>query len=88
MREERVEYLHATRRAGIWADDISLIWRLALLAQLVEHLHGKEGVNGSSPSEGFANLPQIAILVRLKSCSLSTLLGLEQGVEQPDRTWL
>jgi hypothetical protein len=26
----------------------------ALLAQLVEHLHGKEGVNGSSPLEGFA----------------------------------
>ena len=26
----------------------------ALLAQLVEHLHGKEGVDGSSPSEGFA----------------------------------
>ena len=24
----------------------------ALLAQLVEHLHGKEGVAGSSPSEG------------------------------------
>ena len=27
--------------------------RIALLAQLVEHLHGKEGVDGSSPSEGF-----------------------------------
>ncbi len=27
--------------------------RPALLAQLVEHLHGKEGVDGSSPSEGF-----------------------------------
>ena len=26
----------------------------ALLAQLAEHLHGKEGVDGSSPSEGFA----------------------------------
>src|SRR5689334_22131640 len=26
--------------------------RLALLAQLVEHFHGKEGVNGSSPLEG------------------------------------
>ena len=25
----------------------------ALLAQLVEHFHGKEGVDGSSPSEGF-----------------------------------
>ena len=29
----------------------------ALLAQLVEHLHGKEGVDGSSPSEGFHLLP-------------------------------
>ena len=29
----------------------------ALLAQLVEHLHGKEGVDGSSPSEGFVELP-------------------------------
>ena len=28
--------------------------RLALLAQSVEHLHGKEGVDGSSPSEGLA----------------------------------
>ena len=27
--------------------------RNALLAQSVEHLHGKEGVDGSSPSEGF-----------------------------------
>jgi hypothetical protein len=27
----------------------------ALLAQLVEHLHGKEGVDGSSPSEGSVN---------------------------------
>jgi hypothetical protein len=30
---------------------------LALLAQLVEHLHGKEGVNGSSPLEGFRLVP-------------------------------
>src|SRR5213078_591532 len=30
----------------------------ALLAQLVEHLHGKEGVDGSSPSEGFTNCLQ------------------------------
>jgi hypothetical protein len=26
-------------------------------AQLVEHLHGKEGVDGSSPSEGFSKVP-------------------------------
>ena len=29
---------------------------LALLAQLVEHLHGKEGVSGSSPEEGFTKI--------------------------------
>jgi hypothetical protein len=28
----------------------------ALLAQLVEHLHGKEGVSGSSPEEGLKDL--------------------------------
>jgi hypothetical protein len=33
----------------------------ALLAQLVEHLHGKEGVDGSSPSEGFAFSPAQAL---------------------------
>ena len=31
--------------------------RFALLAQLVEHLHGKEGVDGSSPSEGSTKSP-------------------------------
>jgi hypothetical protein len=31
----------------------------ALLAQLVEHLHGKEGVSGSSPEEGSAKSQQI-----------------------------
>src|SRR5690242_17145654 len=30
----------------------------ALLAQLVEHFHGKEGVDGSSPSEGFVRTPR------------------------------
>jgi hypothetical protein len=30
---------------------------LALLAQLVEHFHGKEGVVGSSPTEGFYERP-------------------------------
>ena len=29
----------------------------ALLAQLVEHFHGKEGVIGSSPMEGFVGVP-------------------------------
>jgi hypothetical protein len=31
--------------------------RTALLAQLVEHFHGKEGVVGSSPTPGFTRLP-------------------------------
>src|SRR5262249_22201986 len=35
----------------------------ALLAQLVEHLHGKEGVDGSSPSEGFRKGQQMAFFV-------------------------
>jgi hypothetical protein len=33
----------------------------ALLAQLVEHLHGKEGVDGSSPSEGSAKAPETGL---------------------------
>jgi hypothetical protein len=33
----------------------------ALLAQLVEHFHGKEGVVGSSPTEGSEKAPQMAI---------------------------
>jgi hypothetical protein len=39
--------------------------RRALLAQLVEHLHGKEGVDGSSPSEGFSlyEVPANSLLV-------------------------
>src|SRR4029079_15272642 len=49
----------APRVAGIMpgrppADDAG--GRPALLAQLVEHFHGKEGVNGSSPLEGFLPL--------------------------------
>src|SRR5947199_3747529 len=36
---------------------------LALLAQLVEHLHGKEGVDGSSPSEGSAKAPLTGLFV-------------------------
>jgi hypothetical protein len=35
--------------------------RPALLAQLVEHLHGKEGVSGSSPEEGSAKAPQTGV---------------------------
>jgi hypothetical protein len=37
--------------------------RSALLAQLVEHLHGKEGVDGSSPSEGLQRSPVKAVFL-------------------------
>ena len=41
----------------------------ALLAQLVEHLHGKEGVDGSSPSEGFEKPLQIgACAIAIVAC--------------------
>lgn len=35
----------------------------ALLAQLVEHFHGKEGVVGSSPTEGFRRISKGFIIV-------------------------
>ena len=41
-------------RAALVKPERPLPWApSALLAQLVEHLHGKEGVSGSSPEEGF-----------------------------------
>ena len=49
--------------------------RLALLAQLVEHLHGKEGVDGSSPSEGSAKAPQIGAF-----CAHEDLHDLQRAV--------
>src|SRR5262249_22829832 len=42
-----------------------------LLAQLVEHLHGKEGVDGSSPSEGFPKAPANSAFVCLNRQRLS-----------------
>ena len=47
----------------------------ALLAQLVEHLHGKEGVDGSSPSEGFGFFPAqpLFALSRLRSVGSSSV---------------
>jgi hypothetical protein len=38
----------------------------ALLAQLVEHLHGKEGVDGSSPSEGSAKAPLTGLFLSVR----------------------
>ena len=51
---------------------------LALLAQLVEHLHGKEGVDGSSPSEGFALLPAQRP-VPLSSSAASSFLSVHRA---------
>ena len=45
----------------------------ALLAQLVEHLHGKEGVDGSSPSEGSAKGPEIGLLLADRLAGRRTL---------------
>src|SRR2546423_11970267 len=43
----------------------------ALLAQLVEHLHGKEGVNGSSPLEGSARAPHVGAFAFTSTCEFS-----------------
>ena len=43
----------------------------ALLAQLVEHLHGKEGVDGSSPSEGSAKAPHVGAFAFRTTCRFS-----------------
>jgi hypothetical protein len=47
--------------------------RYALLAQLVEHLHGKEGVDGSSPSEGSAKVQHVAAFAFSPICSVSSV---------------
>jgi hypothetical protein len=36
---------------------------------LVEHLHGKEGVDGSSPSEGSAKAPYVGVFPFRSTCS-------------------
>src|SRR5215216_2303431 len=42
----------ASRTRDSHARKMRICRSFALLAQLVEHFHGKEGVDGSSPSEG------------------------------------
>src|SRR5215510_12731255 len=54
----------------------------ALLAQLVEHLHGKEGVDGSSPSEGSAKFPLISPF-RCSRRQSALALALVLGYIQP-----
>ena len=58
--------LPACERAGLQS-------RHALLAQSVEHLHGKEGVGGSSPPEGFAKAPQIGAFCFEGTCTISSM---------------
>ena len=53
----------------------------ALLAQLVEHLHGKEGVDGSSPSEGSAKSLLTGIFVQKDLLLVARALGMEPFVE-------
>lgn len=40
------------------------------VAQLVEHLHGKEGVDGSSPSEGSAKAPESVAFWFARTCTI------------------
>ena len=52
---DRVHYrgsMGASRRRKLRARKMRICRLFALLAQLVEHFHGKEGVAGSSPAEG------------------------------------
>jgi hypothetical protein len=53
----------------------------ALLAQLVEHFHGKEGVWGSSPQEGFSVLAGIFCIVS----SFRVLVGGHLGATSSSR---
>ena len=68
----------------------------ALLAQLVEHLHGKEGVSGSSPEEGSAKTLQTGTFCWAWICSLRSMLGYGtysgtlriRATEEAARFWL
>ena len=46
---------NGSSRAEPLATARASLTRSALLAQLVEHFHGKEGVVGSSPTEGLGD---------------------------------
>src|SRR5437588_5433096 len=57
----------------------------ALLAQLVEHLHGKEGVDGSSPSEGSSKSPASGRLLLPRLVAFRpTCSGMEHFLEHLD----
>src|SRR5438874_10691060 len=44
------------------------------------HVHGKEGVDGSSPSEGSAETPHVGALSFRRTCSLSNVRWVWSGV--------
>ena len=56
----------------------------ALLAQLVEHFHGKEGVDGSSPSEGFPGLAGVFCIVVSLWFEFGGHLGATSSARLPD----
>ena len=67
---------------------------VSFLAQLVEHLHGKEGVDGSSPSEGFRGnackwrLPLPTVQTSGTRGHLRALAGVPLSREFACRAWL
>src|SRR5439155_14170948 len=52
----------------------------ALLAQLVEHFHGKEGVAGSSPAEGSPRKPCYGRVFLLREVVIGSQNRLRRGV--------
>ena len=61
------------RLVAVRAFEPPVAWHhFALLAQLVEHIHGKDGVDGSSPSEGFPRgIGSLEIKVRRRRRAIS-----------------
>jgi hypothetical protein len=52
------------------------------------HLHGRERVDGSSPSEGSLKAPQHGAFTLPPGCTLSSVLSYGTGLEQPDENGL
>ena len=79
--EAAVTQLHRRFQEARSPDTISAaaIGCFALLAQLVEHLHGKEGVDGSSPSEGFEKSPANGHMLLPEPTKFAPLRGYETG---------
>jgi hypothetical protein len=53
--------------------------------QLPPKLHGKEGVDGSSPSEGSAKEPHIGTVLLRSTCSRPKAVGMEPFMELSDQ---